>query len=127
VSAATQNQALNALVFLYRYVLDRTPGSIDNLVRTKQSHRLPVVLRKHGVKALLDALEGIHWIMGHLLYGAGLRLMECLRLRVKDIDFSANHMVVREGKGNKDRLTMLPLCVKTSLAGHLTRVRELHQ
>ena len=84
-------------------------------------------LRKHEVKALLDALEGVHWLMGHLLYGAGLRLMECLRLRVKDIDFSANHIVVRAGKGNKDRLTMLPLAVKAALAAHLTHVRDLHQ
>src|SRR5262245_17755214 len=127
VSASTQNQALNALVFLYRHVLKLDVGRLENIVRAKQPQRLPVVLRKHEVKALLDALEGVHWIMGHLLYGAGLRLMECLRLRVKDIDFSANHIVVRAGKGNKDRLTMLPLAVKASLAAHLTHVRVLHQ
>jgi integron integrase len=127
VSAATQNQALNAVLFVYRHVLEVNPGWIDNLVRAKQPQRLPVVLRKHEVKALLDALEGVHWLMGHLLYGAGLRLMECLRLRVKDVDFSANHIVVREGKGNKDRITMLPSVVKTLLAAHLARVRELHQ
>lgn len=127
VSASTQNQALNALLFLYRHVLDLNPGWIDNVVRAKRPQRLPVVLRKHEVKALLDALAGVHWIMGHLLYGAGLRLMECLRLRVKDIDFNANHIVVREGKGNKDRLTMLPLAVKASLAAHLAHVRALHQ
>src|SRR5215475_9169694 len=95
VSASTQNQALNAILFVYRHVLDLNPGWIDNLVRAKQSRRLPVVLQKHEVKALLDVLAGVHWIMGHLLYGAGLRLTECLRLRVKDIDFSANHIVVR--------------------------------
>ena len=127
VSASTQNQALNALLFLYRHVLERDVGWLDDVVRAKQPHRLPVVLRKHEVKALLDALEGVHWIMGHLLYGAGLRLLECLRLRVKDIDFSANHIVVREGKGNKDRITMLPLAVKAPLVAHLARVRELHQ
>ena len=127
VSASTQNQALNAIFFLYRHVLDLNPGWIDNVVRAKQPQRLPVVLRKHEVKALLDALEGVHWLMGHLLYGAGLRLLECLRLRVKDIDFSANYIVVREGKGNKDRTTMLPLTVKATLAAHLARVRELHQ
>ena len=127
VSAATQNQALNALVFLYRQVLQREVGWIDNLVRAKRSQRLPVVLRKHEVKALLEALEGEHWLMGHLLYGAGLRLMECLRLRVKDVDFSANQIIVREGKGNKDRITMLPLTVKASLVAHLARVRDLHQ
>jgi integron integrase len=79
------------------------------------------------VKALLEALEGVHWIMGHLLYGAGLRLLECLRLRVKDIDFSAHQITVREGKGNKDRLTMLPLAIKAPLAAHLSQVRALHQ
>jgi integron integrase len=126
VSAATQNQALNALVFLYRHVLQSDVGQLENLVRAKQPQRLPVVLRKPEVKALLEMLEGVHWLMGHLLYGAGLRLMECLRLRVKDIDFSANQIVVREGKGDKDRMTMLPLAVKTPLAAHLTRVRELH-
>ena len=127
VSAATQNQALNALVFLYRHVLKLDVGQIENIVRAKQPQRLPVVLRRHEVKALLDALEGVHWIMGHLLYGAGLRLMECLRLRVKDLDFSANHIVVREGKGNKDRITMLPGVVKTLLTAHLAQVRERHQ
>ena len=127
VSASTQNQALNAILFVYRHVLDLNPGWIDNLVRAKRPQRLPVVLRKYEVKALLDALEGVHWLMGHLLYGAGLRLMECLRLRVKDVDFSANHIVVREGKGNKDRITMLPLSLKAPLAAHLVRVRELHQ
>jgi integron integrase len=126
VSAATQNQALNALVFLYRHVLKLDVGQIENLVRAKQPQRLPVVLRKHEVKALLDALEGVRWLMGHLLYGAGLRLMECLRLRVKDIDFSANQIVVREGKGNKDRITILPSVVKTPLVAHLAHVRELH-
>jgi integron integrase len=127
VSASTQNQALNALLFLYRHVLDRSLRGLDNVVRAKQPQRLPVVLRKHEVKAVLDALDGVHWLMGHLLYGAGLRLMECLRLRVKDVDFSANHIVVRAGKGNKDRITMLPLTVKAPLATHLARVRELHQ
>src|SRR5712692_9005488 len=127
VSASTQNQALNALLFLYRHVLDLNPGWIDNVVRAKQPQRLPVVLRKHEVKALLDAMEGVHWIMGHLLYGAGLRLLECLRLRVKDIDCCANHIVVREGKGHKDRLTRLPLAEKASLVAHLARVRELPQ
>jgi integron integrase len=126
VSAATQNQALNALVFLYRHVLKLDVGQIANIVRAKPSHRLPVVLRKHEVKALLAALEGVHWLMGHLLYGAGLRLREGLRLRVQDMDFSANHIVVREGNGNKDRLTLLPLVVKAPLRTHLPQVRALH-
>lgn len=127
VSAATQNQALNALVFLYRHVLKLDVGQIENLARAKQPQRLPVVLRKHEVKALVETMEGVHWLMGHLLYGSGLRLMECLRLRVKDIDCSANHIVVREGKGNKDRITMLPSVVKAPLTAQLVRVRELHQ
>jgi integron integrase len=117
----------NALVFLYRHVLKREPGPLENIVRARQPRRLPVVLRRHEVKALLEALEGVHWIMGHLLYGAGLRLLECLRLRVKDIDFSAHQITVREGKGNKDRLTMLPLAIKAPLAAHLTEVQALHQ
>ncbi len=127
VSASTQNQALNALLFLYRYVLAQEVGWLDDVVRAKQPQRLPVVLTRQEVRALLGALEGVHWLMGHLLYGAGLRLMECLRLRVKDVDFSANHIVVRQGKGNKDRITMLPLAVKASLVAHLARVQELHQ
>lgn len=127
VSAATQNQALNAVLFLYRHVLDLNPGWIDTLVRAKRPQRLPVVLRKHEVKAVLDALAGVHWLMGHLLYGAGLRLMECLRLRIKDIDFSTNSLVVREGKGNKDRITMLPIAIKAPLVTHLAEVRKLHQ
>jgi integron integrase len=127
VSAATQDQALNAVLFLYRHVLDLSPGWIDNLVRAKRPQRLPVVLRQHEVKAILAAMSGVEQLMGHLLYGAGLRLMECLRLRVKDVDFSANHIVVREGKGNKDRMTMLPLAVKAALLAHLGHVKELHQ
>jgi len=127
VSAATQNQALNALLFLYRHVLEQEVGWLDDVVRAKRPRRLPVVLTRQEVKILLSALDGVNWIMGHLLYGAGLRLMECLRLRVKDIDFGANHLVVREGKGNKDRITMLPLTVKGPLGAHLARVRALHQ
>jgi site-specific recombinase XerD len=127
VSAATHNQALNALVFLYRQVLDLPPGVIANLVRAKQPQRLPIVLHKHEVTGVLDGLEGVHWLLGHLLYGAGLRLMEGLRLRVKDVDFSANQILVREGKGNKDRLTMLPNVVKAPLLEHLAQTRELHQ
>jgi integron integrase len=127
VSASTQNQALCALLFLYREVLARDVGWLDNIVRAKRPQRLPVVLTRHEVKEWLGALEGVNWIMASLLYGAGLRLMECLRLRVKDIDFSANRLVVREGKGNKDRVTMLPAVVKGPLAEHLERVHALHQ
>jgi len=127
VSAATQNQALHALLFLYRAVLTQELGWLDNIVPAKRSQRLPTVLTQQEVRVLLSAVHGIPWLMANLLYGAGLRLMECLRLRVKDIDFTANHIVVREGKGNKDRITMLPTVVKPLLSAHLIRVRALHQ
>jgi integron integrase len=127
VSASTQNQALNAIVFLYQHVLDLNPGWIDNLVRAKRPQRLPVVLTKEEVKALLGTMDGVPWLIANLLYGAGLRLNECLCLRVKDLDFAANHIVVREGKGNKDRITMFPAVIKPALTTHLTRVREVHQ
>ena len=127
VSASPQTQALNARLFLYRYVLAQEVGGLDDVVRAKQPHRLPVVLTRPEVRALLGALEGVHWLMASLLYGAGLRLLECLRLRVKDIDFGANHLVVRAGKGNKDRITLLPTAVKAPLATPLTQVRALHR
>jgi integron integrase len=127
VSASTQNQALCAVLFLYRHVLGQNPGWVAEVVRAKRPQRLPVVLTRPEVKALLGALEGVHWLMASLLYGAGLRLMECLRLRVKDIDFSNNQIMGREGKGNKDRRTMLPAAVKAPLAAHLEQVRQLHR
>ena len=127
VSASTQNQALCALVFLYRHVLGQNLGWLDDVVRAKRPQRLPVVLTRPEVKALLGALEGVHWIMASLLYGAGLRLLECLRLRVKDIDFASHQILLREGKGNKDRRTMLPAAVQEPLAAHLEHVRQRHQ
>jgi integron integrase len=127
VSASTQNQALCALIFLYRHVLDHNLGGLEDVVRAKRPQRRPVVLTRPEVKALLGALEGVHWIMASLLYGAGLRLLQCLRLRVKDTDFSSHQILVREGKGKKDRRTMLPAAVKAPLAVHLEQVRQLHQ
>ncbi|MGE0826701.1 MAG: integron integrase [Candidatus Binatia bacterium] len=127
VSAATQNQALHALLFLYREVLRQELSWLDNVVPAKHSQRLPTVLTQQEVRALLGALDGIPWLIANLLYGAGLRVTEGLRLRVKDIDFTANHIVVREGKGDKDRLTMLPSVVKAPLTTHLVQVRALHQ
>ena len=100
-------------------MLDLDPGWIDNLVRAKRPQRQPVVLTKDEVKALLSAMDRVPWLVANLLYGAGLRLIECLRLRVKDIDFTTNQIVVREGKGNKDRITMLPAVVKPALVAHL--------
>src|SRR6266849_2697778 len=108
VAASTQSQALSAILFLYQQVLKQTISSIDDVVRAKQPHRVPVVLTQDEVRAVLVHLSGTTWIMATLLYGAGLRLLECLRLRVKDVDFPSNHIVVRDGKGQKDRVTMLP-------------------
>src|SRR5215471_4670963 len=102
VSASTQKQALNALLFLYHNVLDKKIGMIQGVVRAKRPRRLPVVLTKDEVKKVLGNLSGTPWLMAALLYGAGLRLMECCRLRVKDVDFSRNQIVIRAGKGDKD-------------------------
>ena len=126
VSASTQNQAFNALLFLYHEVLSKKIGLIDGVVRAKRPQRLPVVLTKDEVKRVLDRMNGAPRLMGLLLYGAGLRLMECCRLRIKDIDFSRNEIVVRSGKGNKDRYTMLPSAVRDSLIQHLRGVKARH-
>jgi integron integrase len=127
VSASTQNQAMNALRFLYRSVLDVDIGWIEGLVQAKKPVRLPVILSPQEVAAILANLDGSHWLMANLLYGAGLRLMECVRLRVKDVDFTYRQVVVREGKGFKDRATMLPERLVSVMTEHLARVRELHQ
>ena len=127
VSASTQNQALNAILFLYRDVLRNEIGYVDGVIRAKRPHRLPVVLTRQEVKSILGALDHSDWLMVMLLYGAGLRLMECLQLRVKDIDFITNQIVVRAGKGDKDRHTMLPAAVKEPLARHLEIVKEQHR
>jgi integron integrase len=127
VSASTQNQALNALLFLYKEVLDKQIGFVDGVVRAKRPHRLPVVLTRQEVRSIVGCLEGSDWLMAMLLYGAGLRLMECLRLRVKDIDFTSNQIVVRAGKGDKDRHTMLPAAVKDPLSKHLNAIKRLHE
>ena len=107
VAAATQNQALNALVFMYRYVLDKPLGELQSLVRAKKPKRLPVVLTQQEVTHLLSHLTEVHWLIGCLMYGSGLRLMESVRLRVKDIDFSHRAVFVRDGKGGKDRVVTL--------------------
>ncbi|MCZ6449803.1 MAG: integron integrase [Deltaproteobacteria bacterium] len=124
VSASTQNQALNALLFLYREVLAKDIGYVNGVVRAKRPHRLPVVLTREEVRSILGQLQGLDWIMAMLLYGAGVRLMECLRLRVKDLDFSRNEILVRDGKGRKDRVTMLPTAVKEPLRRHLEQSRK---
>ncbi len=126
VSASTQNQALSALVFLYREVLGKEIAWLDNLVRAKQPERLPVVLTETEVRQVLAHLEGRNWLMASLLYGAGLRLMECLRLRVKDIDFDYRQITVRDGKGNKDRITLLPDSSVELLKLQLQKTRTMH-
>ena len=127
VSASTQNQALNALLFLYRAVLEKPVGYVNGVVRAKRPHRLPVVLTRQEVRAILGELDGVEWIMATLLYGAGLRLMECLRLRIQEIDLAATQIMVRAGKGDKDRVTMLPASVVEPLRRHLERVKRLYQ
>jgi integron integrase len=127
VAASTQNQALSALLFLYREVLQEQVPWLDDLVYAKRPHHLPVVLTREEVRAVLGEMHGVPRLMAFLLYGAGLRLLECARLRVKDIDFARNQIVVRAGKGNKDRLTMLPDAAKPDLLRHLDAVRAQHQ
>ena len=125
VAAATQNQALSALLFLYREVLNIDLPWLDKVVRAKQPQRLPVVLTRQEVTAILDRMSGVHDLMARLLYGTGMRLMECVRLRVKDVDFERAEIVVREGKGAKDRITMLPQALIGPLQDHLRWRRQL--
>lgn len=125
IGASTQNQALSALVFMYRHVLGREVPDLE-LVRAKRTRRLPVVLTRGEVRSVLELLEGPPALVAGLLYGAGLRLLEALRLRVKDMDFGRNELTVREGKGGKDRITVLPLAVREPLRLHLRSVRLLH-
>jgi len=126
VSASTQNQALNALCFLYGHVLEQKLGSLGEFARARRPVRLPVVLSREEVRALLNGLDGSMRLIGELLYGCGLRLLECLRLRVKDVDFARLQITVRGGKGDKDRVTMLPVFVAERLREHLDGVRRIH-
>jgi site-specific recombinase XerD len=125
VSASTQNQALNALVFLYKHVQKKELGTID-AIRARRSKYLLVVLTRKETQKILSLLSETQHLMVSLLYGSGLRLMECHRLRVKDIDFTAKHIIVRDGKGFKDRVTILPESVIPELKRHLIRVKSLH-
>ena len=126
VSASTQNQAKSALLFLYREVLEVKLPWLDNVTQAKTPKRLPVVLTVSEVRALLSHLSGTHFLVAGLLYGAGMRLMEAIRLRVKDVEFSRGEIIVREGKGFKDRVTMLPEAVISLLKAHLAKVKALH-
>jgi integron integrase len=126
VSPSTQTVALSAILFLYREVLKRDLPYIDHIERAKPSQKLPVVFTRNEVQAVLARLEGTHYLIACLLYGCGLRLMEAVRLRVKDIDFERAEIIVREGKGAKDRVTMLPRSLIGSLQTHLKKVRVFH-
>ncbi len=127
VAASTQNQALSALLFLYREVLEQDFGWLENVVRAKKPKRLPVVFSPEEAMAVISQLQGVRWLMGLQLYGGGLRLMECLRLRVKDLDFDRLQVTVREGKGDKDRITLLPEAIVAPLREHLAHVRQEHE
>ena len=127
VSASTQNQALSALLFLYRHVLRVEIGPLARVTRAKMPHRVPVVLSQDEVSRVLKHLEGRSWIVVALLYGAGLRLLECLELRVKDIDFDRQEILVQRGKGQKDRRTILPAGVGERLNAHLEDVKGRHE
>jgi len=127
VAASTQNQALSALLFLYKEVLGMALPWLDDMKRAKKPQRLPVVLTVEEVRRVLARLDGQHGLMAGLLYGAGLRLLECARLRVKDVDFEMRQVTVRDGKGEKDRTTLLPQSVLEPLRAHLDKVKVLHE
>jgi len=127
VAASTQNQAKSALLFLYKEVLGVELPWLDNVEQAKAPKRLPTVLTKTEVQAVLSRLSGTHWLVASLLYGTGMRILEVLRLRVKDIDFERKEILIRDGKGFKDRVTMLPLTLVAPLKTHLACVKQLHQ
>jgi len=127
VSASTQNQAFSALLFLYREVLGRKLEGLEEGVRAKRPVHLPVVLSREEVRSVLERLRGVPWLMASLIYGSGLRILECARLRVKDLDFVRGEVTVRDGKGRKDRVTLLPGRLTDALHLHLDRVREQHR
>ena len=126
VAASTQNQALSALLFLYKEVLKQEIGWLDGVERAKRPTRLPVVLTRDEVRKIFAQLHGTHRLMAGLLYGSGLRLMECVRLRVKDVDFGYAQVLVRDGKGGKDRITMLPVNLAQTLERHLQKMKAQH-
>lgn len=127
VAASTQNQALSALLFLYREVLRLDLPWMESVVRAKRPQRLPTVLSQEEVRRLLSMMQGRTWLVASLLYGTGMRLMECLRLRVKDVDFARNEILIRNGKGGKDRRTMLPRVMEEPLRREIERAQLLHE
>ena len=126
VSASTQNQALCAIIFLYKHVLGIEIGDLGDIIWAKKPQRLPVVFTRQEVRLVLERLSGVYWIMGMLLYGSGLRLQECLQLRVKDIDFEYKQIIVRDAKGAKDRVTVLSDRVVEALKKQLEFMKKLH-
>ncbi len=127
VAASTQNQAKSALLFLYKEVLAVELPWLDNVEQAKNPKRLPVVLNRDEIQAILSRLTDTNWLVASLLYGTGMRIMECLRLRVQDVDFKRREILIRDGKGFKDRVTMLPLSLVATLQAHLAKVRLLHE
>jgi integron integrase len=127
VSSSTQNQALAALLFLYKEVLVIQLPWLENLTRAKRPSRLPTVLSREEVQAVLGRMDGLYGLMARLLYGTGMRLMECVRLRVKDVDFGRGEILIRDAKGGKDRVTMLPQALAGSLRAHLAQRRSLYE
>lgn len=127
VSASTQNQAKSALLFLYKEVLEQPLPWLDNIESAQRPKRLPVVLTVEEVESLLQRVQGTTGLMLWLIYGTGMRLMECVRLRVKDVDFARGEITIREGKGFKDRVTMLPVLLEEPLRRHIERVKRLHE
>jgi len=126
ISSSTQNQALAALLFLYRNIFKKSVGQLDNVIRAIKPVKLPIVLDKSEVRAIIEQLSGAKQLAVQLLYGTGMRLMECLQLRVQDIDFTKNQILIRNGKGAKDRVTMLPALLVKDLQAHLKKVKETH-
>jgi integron integrase len=127
VSASTQNQALSAILFLYRHVFNRRVGELGGVIRARRSRRLPVVMDRSEVRSLLANLDGEVWLMASLMYGSGLRLSECLQLRVQQIDFAGREILVRDRKGSNDRRTMLPNALAGPLADHLACTKDTHE
>ena len=127
VAPSTQNQALNALVFLYKHVLKQPLKDSINAERAAKKVKIPVVLTRDETKRIMNALSGVHQLIVKLLYGSGLRIIECLRLRVHDVDFGMNALTVRSGKGDKDRVTTFPPSLRSSLESHLQRVKVMHE
>ena len=127
VAASTQNQAKAALLFLYKEVLAIQLPWLENVEQAKVPKRLPVVLNRDEIQAILSRLTGTQWLIASLLYGTGMRIMECLRLRVQDVDFKRHEILIRDGKGFKDRVTMLPVSLVVSLQAHLLNVKALHE